>query len=248
LVILGLLTGGILAGQSLIRASELRNLTSQASQLNTALLSFRDKYFYLPGDMPNAVRFWTAQTGNINDGYVASCTALTTPATGLATCNGNGNGQIATAGNIAGGYEAFRAWQHLANAGLLEGSYSGVSASTTVRNSDIGSNIPATRLSSVGIFLRYIGPVSANANTYDGDYNHTLQFGQEEAASGLTVVPFLKPFETWNMDTKLDDGRPGQGKFRTYKPAHTPDCALDADNYSLATNDKTCWFNIILGF
>jgi prepilin-type N-terminal cleavage/methylation domain-containing protein len=57
LVILGLLTGGILAGQSLIRAAELRSITTQFNQYVSATQSFRDKYMALPGDMPNATRF-----------------------------------------------------------------------------------------------------------------------------------------------------------------------------------------------
>ena len=58
LVILGLLTGGILAGQNLIRASELRSVSTQINQLNTAFMTFRDTYFALPGDMRNAQDFW----------------------------------------------------------------------------------------------------------------------------------------------------------------------------------------------
>lgn len=54
LVILGLLVGGILAGQSLIRASELRAVTSEQARIVTAIQAFRDKYFALPGDMRNA--------------------------------------------------------------------------------------------------------------------------------------------------------------------------------------------------
>ena len=45
LVILGLLVGGVLSGQSLIRASELRKYTTSADKYKTAILSFRDKYF-----------------------------------------------------------------------------------------------------------------------------------------------------------------------------------------------------------
>ena len=50
LVILGLLTGGILAGQSLIRAAELRSISTDYSRYIAAVQAFRDKYFALPGD------------------------------------------------------------------------------------------------------------------------------------------------------------------------------------------------------
>jgi hypothetical protein len=55
---LGLLTGGILTAQSLIRAAELRSITTDYNRFITASQTFRDKYFALPGDMRNATRFW----------------------------------------------------------------------------------------------------------------------------------------------------------------------------------------------
>lgn len=247
LVILGLLVGGILAGQSLIRASELRSLTAQSDKVLVALNGFRDKYFALPGDMPNAVRFWNAQAGASTDGVDATCAALTTGSTGTATCNGNGDGQITTSATINVGYEAYRAWQHLANAGLIEGTYSGVSASTSTRDSAIGVNIPATKIANAGLLLRFSGTLVSTVNQFDGVYLNVLQVGAEEA-SGLMLAPFLTPSETWNIDTKTDDGKPGQGRIRTYRPAHTPNCAIDADNYALSIADKTCAYQITTGY
>ena len=59
LVILGLLVGGILSGQSLIRASELRSVTTEYQTYVTSLGTFRDRYFALPGDLSNAASFWS---------------------------------------------------------------------------------------------------------------------------------------------------------------------------------------------
>jgi prepilin-type N-terminal cleavage/methylation domain-containing protein len=61
LVILGLLVGGVLSGQNLIRASELRKYITLQNQYRTAISAFRDKYFALPGDMTNATAFWSAK-------------------------------------------------------------------------------------------------------------------------------------------------------------------------------------------
>lgn len=90
LVILGLLTGGILAGQLLIRAAELRSVTTEYNRYVTAVQSFRDKYFALPGDMNNAAAFWGAADGST--GNTAAC--VTTASTSTATCNGDGNGIV----------------------------------------------------------------------------------------------------------------------------------------------------------
>jgi prepilin-type N-terminal cleavage/methylation domain-containing protein len=98
LVILGLLTGGILAGQSLIKASELRTIANEMNDVNRALFAFKDKYFALPGDMTNATAFWGS----------ASCSAG-----GVGTCNGNGDGSLYAYN------DAIHAWEQLGLAGLL---------------------------------------------------------------------------------------------------------------------------------
>jgi len=48
LVILGLLVGGVLSGSSLIRASELRSISTQYTNYYTAVRSFRDKFLPCP--------------------------------------------------------------------------------------------------------------------------------------------------------------------------------------------------------
>jgi prepilin-type N-terminal cleavage/methylation domain-containing protein len=86
LVILGLLVGGVITGQNLIRAAELRSVTVEFAQYQSAVLQFRDRYRALPGDMNNATLFW---------GAAATCPPTSAaPLTTQATCNGNGNGQI----------------------------------------------------------------------------------------------------------------------------------------------------------
>ena len=61
LVILGLLVGGVLSGQSLIRAAELRAATQEYQRYYTATQTFRDKYFAIPGDFNNAQAFWDSR-------------------------------------------------------------------------------------------------------------------------------------------------------------------------------------------
>src|ERR1700691_433072 len=55
LVIIGLIVGGVLVGQDLIRAAEVRAQISQIEKYNTAVNTFRDKYNALPGDLPPTV-------------------------------------------------------------------------------------------------------------------------------------------------------------------------------------------------
>lgn len=52
LVIIGLIVGGVMVGQDLIKAAAIRSQISQIEQYNTAVNAFKLKYGYLPGDIP----------------------------------------------------------------------------------------------------------------------------------------------------------------------------------------------------
>lgn len=107
LVILGLLVGGVLAGRSLIRSAELNAVVHEQNQYKAMLNAFQVKYNALPGDISDATHYWGAKAAS-------SCTSQ--PADGIRTCDGNGNGQIH-------GLEAVYLWQHLSNAGLVQGQF-----------------------------------------------------------------------------------------------------------------------------
>ena len=200
LVILGLLTGGILAGQSLIRAAELRSITTEYQRYQAAIQSFRDRYQALPGDMKNATLFWGAAT------------CPTTAGTGTATCDGNGNGQINTAPAADRFGEMFTFWQHLANAGLIEGSYSGMSGSgSSVYVHIPGINSPRSRLSNSGWNVESLGNFAGNPNLFAYNYGHNMALGAA-VADFWSKGDNISPQEAWNIDMKLDDGKPGTGK------------------------------------
>ncbi len=199
LVILGLLVGGILAGQSLIRAAELRSVTTEYQRYIAAVNAFRDKYFAIPGDMKNAQSFW----GIAN---VTATDCVTTVGTGTQTCNGNGDGLLLLS---TGSDELFRFWQHLSNAGLIEGSYTGTSTSQTAV---LGTNVPRSRVSNAGWGANNSAVVGANAIAFEMDYGNLLRMGGEAPGTPIGAA-VLKPEELWNIDTKLDDGKPGRGKL-----------------------------------
>ena len=54
LVIIGLIIGGVLVGQDLIKAAEIRSSTTQIEKYNTAATAFRTKYDGFPGDLASA--------------------------------------------------------------------------------------------------------------------------------------------------------------------------------------------------
>lgn len=238
LVILGLLTGGILAGQSLIRAAEIRSVTADIQRIMTAQHTFRDRYMALPGDMRNATTFWGAQDGG--DGLGNDC--YTSVSTTSATCNGNGDGAFNSTSTY--GNELFRYWQHLSNAGLIEGTYTGVNTGTNYYGSTVGLNIPAGKISQTGFGVVVSYTTTGDAGTFAGQYlATTLLFGRSNDASNYPVGSVLKPAELWNIDTKIDDGKPGIGKivargWQTCTLA-TASTEINAD-YNLTNDSLAC--------
>lgn len=211
LVILGLLTGGILAGQSLIRGAEIRSVSTEYSRYIAAAQTFRDKYFAIPGDMNNGTRFWGRQ---INQAWCVtnSAAAVATPG----TCDGNGDGMINSAGAASQSAEIYQFWTQLAHAGLVEGSYSGLSGSGGTSHSVIGTNVPASRLGNAGWSMAYVTPTFAgDGNAYALDYSNHFRFGTA-VATFPTHGAVLKPEEAWGIDSKMDDGLPASGTVIAY--------------------------------
>jgi len=247
LVILGLLTGGILAGQSLIRAAEIRSVSAEYSRYVTAMGTFRDKYFAFPGDMNNAVSFWTA---------ASACPGVAgTASTGV--CNGDGNGMLGT--TTSSSNEIFGAWEHLAMAGLVEGSYTGNTTHASTASSPtstFGVNIPRSKVGNAGWSVYYISQtLISNTSFFDGNYGNILFFGGV-SGSNVAFEPILKPEEAWNIDTKLDDGKPAIGIVRTREVdgaactdlASSASVSLAASAYLLTNTANACSLIMLTGY
>ncbi|PZP86950.1 MAG: hypothetical protein DI582_01495 [Azospirillum brasilense] len=217
LVILGLLTGGILGGQSLIRAAELRSVTADFKRLHTAVFTYRDKYLELPGDHSRAFDFFSTNCG----------------ATAVA-CNGNGNGLIGDVLNGQTHGEGYMAVKHLALAGLIEGSYTGLPSTPAVP----GGNVIASRINSAVFWLWFFKEGTYFQNgccTTDttAQYNW-IHFGAIVPAGTWPSNYSLKPEEAWNIDTKIDDGKPGTGLL--FGPSRDTLCS-DNDDRNIAAYD-----------
>lgn len=224
LVILGLLTGGILAGQSLIRASEQRNFMSQIQRYSSSVIAFRDKYMAIPGDMNNATRFWGAADGST--GITVAC--LTATATG--TCNGNGDGSLNTP---AYSLESYRFWQQMALAGLIEGTYTGVTGPLATEDVIAGTNVPSTKLSATSVINAQSLPNVTSASTwwFRGSYGYVAYLlGADTNGTNFNGDSAVIPAEmAWNIDAKLDDGKPGTGRVTTMLNSRRSQCASTDD-------------------
>ena len=260
LVILGLLIGGVLGGQALIRASELRSITVDKDKLLSAIMTFRNKYNGLPGDITNATSFWGAT-------HATPATCLSTVSSGTSTCNGDGNmfvgGSPGTPNDIFKTNEAFLTMKHLSNAGLIEGGYTGVSAnlSSTGRVAEPGVNIPRMKMDGVGVSFLYMDrePNGAGYGYYGmfswssyGDtiattYNHVLLFGKK-ANNELNLMPFLTPQEMWSIDAKIDDGFPGRGSVMSFADGCATTQLVSTAAYNMTSNNQDCRMLIKSGF
>lgn len=233
LVIIGLLIGGLLAGQSLIRAAELRSVTTEYQRYVIAVKAFRGKYRGLPGDTRHATRVW----GEV-DSDPATCS--TTEGTGTETCNGDGNG-IVYSDNAQGSNELFRFWQHLGNAGLIEGSYSGISGpGQFYYDAVIDTNVPSSVFGKAGWSVYSSGYLTGNPQWFDGNYDNVFLYG-EKLTNSFTEAPAMKPEEAWNLDSKLDDQVPTRGVVRSHKT--WSDCNTNSNMsaaYNLSNTTKAC--------
>lgn len=212
LVILGLLTGGILAGQSLIRASELRAVSTEYQRYSAAINTFRDKYFGYPGDLRDATRFW----GRLNTNGDCVSNAGLAAASAPGACDGNGTGTLTMSGLPAAdtSTENLQFWRHLALAGLIEGTYTGLGR--TGNGTAGGENIPRSKLSNAAWYIENLGNyTTGDANAFGLDYGTNLIFGTNNPG-GIPTPAVLRPEEAWNIDMKMDDGRPAAGKVIAY--------------------------------
>lgn len=207
LVILGLLVGGVLAGQSLIRAAELRSVSTEYSRWVTATQTFRDKYFALPGDMPNATAFWGAANPS-------PATCRSTQSIGQPTCNGDGNGALNFSSVVQ---EYYRFWQHLANANLIEGQYYGSNTSAAGILTPDTNIAPSSKWPrNIWTAFNYNGSPPRN-DLFNIEYGNMLALSipvsipADNVIGGIGGVQNMNAADAWNVDLKIDDGMPARG-------------------------------------
>ena len=262
LVIIGLIIGAILVGQSLIHSAQIQRIMKEQTQFAEAINTFYGKYNCIPGDCPNATNFFgsaggTSAATDYNCYFPASTNMGST-----GTCNGNGDGKIGTNGGWsfttgANATEKGFLWQHLALAGLIAGQYAtfgqGVSyghepgynspASTALPNGEwatmrIDDSNTASTLSmpngstGVGVAPNLVG-------------QHALMLGSYlyNSGGGFAYGPqgIISPKDALAFDQKYDDGLPFSG-FITWETNSTGGqlCSnpanLSATNFNVAEN------------
>jgi prepilin-type N-terminal cleavage/methylation domain-containing protein len=197
LVIIGLIVGGVLVGQDLIKAAETRATLTQIEKYNTAVNTFRVKFNSLPGDM-------SATT--------ASTYGFSTRA-GIAG-QGDGNGLIdGEAGALymtQGSGETGNFWVDLSSSfanNLIDGSFTTAAwtGNPTIYSTNVNSYMPTAKLSGG----KFIYVYETNGNNWYG-----LSAVASAAAGVLSASPTVTVIQAYNLDKKIDDGFPMTGNVQ----------------------------------
>ncbi len=234
LIIIALVIGGIVIGKSLVRNAQLREVLGEYHRYLVAVSEFQNKYNYLPGDFISAAAIW---------GTAASCPlGIGSQLPEKPTCDGNGDGTIGTtngAAQMTNNGEWYRAWQHLANAGFIEGIFSGAQGTAGTNHGMVGVNIPASKLTSAGWSIGYL---LASSNTSDAEiwpdnYGHILILGSQQTSNSIANGAVLSAGEAFSLDNKIDDGKPSRGTMRV-RLSNPADGCINAGSPSTQDNNR----------
>ncbi|MDE3037759.1 MAG: prepilin-type N-terminal cleavage/methylation domain-containing protein, partial [Pseudomonadota bacterium] len=212
LVIIGLIVGGVLVGQNLIQAAQIRATLTQIEHFNTEVNTFRTKYNGIPGDL----------SASLAGSY--GLFQLTTAGTGMGDGNGiiedgNGGAGGANKNTFAGEISTF--WRQLSDANLVEGSFGSVANALLKAASGVPTGVIPDTTS--GTLLSMAVPVAKlgsglGFDVFSGNgfnYYALLPITSISASGVITVgTAGISPITATNMDTKVDDGEPNTGIVR----------------------------------
>jgi prepilin-type N-terminal cleavage/methylation domain-containing protein len=224
LVIIGLIVGGILTGQDMIKSAEIRATITQLERFNTAVNTFNSKYNGIPGDVLNGASFFYAIT-NQNAG-------------GPAPGNGNGDGLVQSMGVHAPCYNCVIGenavfWYELSQANLI---------ADAIGSNPINTNydplIPGTIDSSVIPNAKVAGQISVNGGSGQNYWTLASITGDPTAP---TNAASLTPLQAFQIDAKIDDGAPDTGVV-TSITAGTPGTVANL-TAAAAVTSATCGTN-----
>ena len=224
LVIIGLLAGGVLAGQEIMHNAVIRGEVSDVTKYNEATSAFYTKYGGIPGDLSvsRAIEFHFSNGGDAN----------ATGAAGYRDGNGAVEGGCHGCTNLTGEIALF--WQDLGTSGFLGGSYTSIGTST-----DAGQNITS------GMMMSFLPSSRMRENTSHFMYSDTgrnyyfLASFSSDSSAEMTPTPALSPFDAQSLDEKMDDGFPATGLVTGMKDLHTLDPGATPSPTACVSNAAT---------
>lgn len=230
--IVGLLVGGVLAGQSLLNNQRRNAINTKANNLRIAYAQFKLKYAYAPGDLPTATQIWGRADGG--SPITNNCNSPYDDVANLAgTCNGDGNGHVQSP-------EDTRAWQQLMHAGLIQGAYNGIPSYPPA----IGASYPSSEANKNAFYQFFSNPYDDYCLDYTSvtseHYNDLLYYGTfDGSCSVFGGGPALSPEDAYVLDRKIDDGIPYRGKIVTLEASAQTNCVAGGE-YNVSLDSVVC--------
>ena len=204
MVIIGLIVGGILTGQDLIKAAQIRAQVTQFGGINTAIRTFKLKYNAIPGDMlsSSAVSF-----------------GLSSPSSGFAN-GGNGDGMINSndySFPINWLYEEpVLVFLQLSQAGLIEGAYSLPFGHYSYQS---GEQFLMSKMGNTGLLLY---SKSDGNLAYFWGLNNSVTDNSCPFINCVSTAGVITPQVAYFLDVKMDDGLPTTGHIRSATASNAP--------------------------
>lgn len=197
LAIIGLLVGGVVAGQDMLRNSKMRSVARDGLMFQTVLGQFRQQYGSLPGDLINAASYF-----------------------GCTNCNGDGDGVIdnhgADAAIAANRYEDSVVMLHLASAGLIQGAYTGDYVSAAGRYISPTDNAYAGKIARTSFAIARPDIWGATAGL-KGKTAICLSYNNRTmtCVGPQTATNYYDLYgqDGWSIDSKVDDGSARTGNL-----------------------------------
>ena len=215
IVIISLIVAGVVAGQKIVEQAKLRSIITDFNKYAISTRVFVDSYRYFPGDMSNASSYWSGAG------------------------NGDGNGLVSN----SVGSEQYLAWNHLARAELISGSFNGTSNRPTIFKS---GKVAVYAFHGAGLY----GNVPASTKNF-------ISIQPDNGAIWTNNLG-LSPIQASNIDKKMDDGVPHRGMVYALS-SPTNACVKQSDvttnaalsytgeaQYNLAESSEICTFSYMV--
>lgn len=209
IVIIGLLVGGVLSGQELIKQAKIRGHIKKLTQVDGAIHTFYAKYNFIPGDMPTiySQKFFGLNGGN-GDGQLCSHSICANGATGTSVSDGQYSWFHLHASKIMS--------LQLPNGDPFITSSPGVSAISRYYARFREDRGGGSGYDAFGVMMLHTGDFAFVYHGFPeprGSDNKTNNITITSVPSGVQTYGAFTPEETRVIDEKLDDGNALSGKL-----------------------------------
>lgn len=225
LMVIGLLIGGVLKGQELIKNAKVIQTVKYLHDIDTAVMIFRSTYNGLPGDLKNPNRI----PGCTSVGYCS----LIRASTGDSIIDNNSIDQK-------------NFWVHLGKAGLINGVdynadfYACVAPENSFGGKETSAHTEKWRADQNRLIPGHSLAIADN-------------LAGENPSSGNDVgckIYYAHPQTAKMIDTKMDDGKPYQGllrvEYRSNNADYTCHDTANEEEYASVKPGIGCWFHMSL--